>query len=381
MALNALAIDPQRPWKGVWRWWSDATLSCLSPLEELHGRGITFGAFARLATCNGLDVVAKRGDRFTYADFLADLKEVCSGSGDVQMVVSFSRKHLGQTGDGHFSPVAALYEPADGSEPYALVLDVARFKYPAYFAPARLLFEAMKQIDRETGLSRGWYLLRKAKGNQTLSQASAPGTPVPMRKSSMSVCKLGESMATANEELNIDLTSAPSLGVKRAGLDTLISQVIPDAFRQLYPPVNHLSAAEQREAMEFTTSPTLRSVIDLAVTTVVSHVSDLPASIMDMFLPRTTPLIDATVRQHPLFKDVSSLVFEAGSDFGVESERFALLLLALPPACFKPLILSAFPNMYELVESARSTEGWPVLRAAVENWRLEWEAKTQQTCD
>ena len=28
MVLNALAIDPRRPWKGVWRWFNEELLDC-----------------------------------------------------------------------------------------------------------------------------------------------------------------------------------------------------------------------------------------------------------------------------------------------------------------------------------------------------------------
>lgn len=35
MVLNALAIDPQRIWKGPWRWFSEELLDCCSPLEVL----------------------------------------------------------------------------------------------------------------------------------------------------------------------------------------------------------------------------------------------------------------------------------------------------------------------------------------------------------
>ena len=40
------------------------------------------------------------------------------------MVASFSRKELMQTGNGHFSPIAAYEE----KEKMVLLLDVARFK-------------------------------------------------------------------------------------------------------------------------------------------------------------------------------------------------------------------------------------------------------------
>lgn len=40
------------------------------------------------------------------------------------MALGYSRRTLGQTGDGHFSPVAAYAAESD----MTLVLDVARFK-------------------------------------------------------------------------------------------------------------------------------------------------------------------------------------------------------------------------------------------------------------
>jgi len=71
------------------------------------------------------------------------------------MVVSFSRQYLGQTGDGHFSPVAAYHEPTD----QCLVLDVARFKYAPYWVPVKDLYESTRPIDSMTNKSRGWFLL------------------------------------------------------------------------------------------------------------------------------------------------------------------------------------------------------------------------------
>eukprot|EP00201_Polytomella_parva_P011099 CAMPEP_0175056668 /NCGR_PEP_ID=MMETSP0052_2-20121109/10810_1 /TAXON_ID=51329 ORGANISM="Polytomella parva, Strain SAG 63-3" /NCGR_SAMPLE_ID=MMETSP0052_2 /ASSEMBLY_ACC=CAM_ASM_000194 /LENGTH=108 /DNA_ID=CAMNT_0016321743 /DNA_START=1051 /DNA_END=1373 /DNA_ORIENTATION=- len=41
MVLNALAIDPRRPWKGAWRWFHEAMLDCCLPLEHVKKEGIT----------------------------------------------------------------------------------------------------------------------------------------------------------------------------------------------------------------------------------------------------------------------------------------------------------------------------------------------------
>jgi hypothetical protein len=72
------------------------------------------------------------------------------------LVVSFARYALGQTGDGHFSPVAAYHEATD----QCLVLDVARFKYQPYWVSVSDLFASTLPVDSVTEQPRGWYLLQ-----------------------------------------------------------------------------------------------------------------------------------------------------------------------------------------------------------------------------
>jgi hypothetical protein len=81
------------------------------------------------------------------------------------MVVSYCRQTLGQTGDGHFSPIGGYNE----KENMVLVLDVARFKYPSYWVSFDLLWDALKPIDKVTGKSRGYVLLSKAERSTTHS--------------------------------------------------------------------------------------------------------------------------------------------------------------------------------------------------------------------
>ena len=49
MSLNALQIDPDRLWKGPWRWFSEELLDCCTPLDDVKTRGITFEEFVCLA--------------------------------------------------------------------------------------------------------------------------------------------------------------------------------------------------------------------------------------------------------------------------------------------------------------------------------------------
>ena len=73
-------------------------------------------------------------------------------------VVSFSRAVLQQTGDGHFSTLAAYDAQTDS----CLVLDVARFKYPPYWVSIDELYAAMQPVDPATQLARGWSLWQRA---------------------------------------------------------------------------------------------------------------------------------------------------------------------------------------------------------------------------
>ena len=89
------------------------------------------------------------------------------------LVVAFSRRALQQTGGGHFSPIAAYHAPSDS----ALVLDVARFKYPPYFVPLPLLYESMRAADAATGRPRG-YLKVGAAALPAAASAASEGSGV-----------------------------------------------------------------------------------------------------------------------------------------------------------------------------------------------------------
>jgi hypothetical protein len=162
MTLNALAVDPGKPWKGPWRWYADDMLEC-AQVEEIKRAGLTFRQFATLARCNGLHVQAKRADQVSEHTFIRDVDSVCRGQ-DTHMVISFSRAALGQTGEGHFSPISAYH----AVERQVLVMDTARFKYPSYFVDVHQLFRSMQCLDPTTQLPRGYFLLSKASGAQGL---------------------------------------------------------------------------------------------------------------------------------------------------------------------------------------------------------------------
>lgn len=199
MALNALAIDPQKVWKGPWRWYAEDLLDCCVPLPDVREQGITLPQAACLARCNGCTALAQHVPPASaepselgaaVQDFRRHVRAACGGaagaavaaaaaplpsacSGDDHsmaelstqpialesvLIVSYHRGTLGQTGTGHFSPIAA-YSPAHDS---VLILDSARFKYDPHWVKLPLLVQAMQAEDTSTGKPRGYLLLRRS---------------------------------------------------------------------------------------------------------------------------------------------------------------------------------------------------------------------------
>ncbi len=163
VALNALAIDPERLWKGPWRWFAEDLLDCCVPLAEVRERGLDLDELACLARCNGAEVDVQRGDTSSLASWRAAL--AVAASGEAVVVASYDRAALGQSGVGHFAPIGGYHAPRD----LALVLDVARFKYPPHWVSAERLWRAMQPIDPATGRARGWLGMRRRARSSALS--------------------------------------------------------------------------------------------------------------------------------------------------------------------------------------------------------------------
>ena len=136
MVLNALAIDPGRVWKGVWRWFSEEMLGCCKDLKEVQSQGISLDEFGCLARCYGANAVVQRGPSIDA--FRREIARNCSASSSF-LCLNYCRKTLGQTGSGHFSPVAGY----DSVRDLVLIMDVARFKYPPHWVSVDLMQSAM----------------------------------------------------------------------------------------------------------------------------------------------------------------------------------------------------------------------------------------------
>ncbi|KAL0489931.1 PCS3 [Acrasis kona] len=158
MTLNALGMDPNRLWKGPWRWYSEDLLDCCVPLSTVKQTGVTLEEFQCLALCNGAKCRVYRPDEIacTMEHFRELVSQACS-SNDKHLIISYDRRVLGQTGSGHFSPIGCYVSSLD----LVLILDVARFKYPPHWVPLTTVYDAMRSVDPATNLSRGFATLSK----------------------------------------------------------------------------------------------------------------------------------------------------------------------------------------------------------------------------
>ncbi|GAA6008360.1 hypothetical protein JCM10207_000100 [Rhodosporidiobolus poonsookiae] len=236
--LNALEVDPHRKWRGAWRYYDQSMLDCCRPLSDVAAVGITLSEFTCLARCNGLQakvvspLLDSTPEKRTEAvkRFREDVKSVARGKG--AMAISYSRKVLGQTGSGHFSPLGGYCEKEDK----LLILDVARFKYPSHWVPLELAWEAMLPIDDATGQPRGYVMLDVA-GNEPGSLAAPLSlTSLALNKSTWS--SLSQSLS------RLLLQSSKSSPTASALLDLVLSHFSTLATSPIAPrPVKDPSAA------------------------------------------------------------------------------------------------------------------------------------------
>jgi glutathione gamma-glutamylcysteinyltransferase len=162
MVLNALKIDPCVAWQGVWRYYDEEVLSRGINLDIVKLRGVEFDEFSHLARSSGCEVESRRVQpsectNQDIANFRGLIQSICRESSRGFMVAAFSRPALGQTGDGHYSPIAGYHAHEDK----VLVLDVARHKHGAYWVDLGALYMAFAVVVQGTGKPRGYHMITK----------------------------------------------------------------------------------------------------------------------------------------------------------------------------------------------------------------------------
>ncbi|MBL8489164.1 MAG: phytochelatin synthase family protein [Rhodocyclaceae bacterium] len=117
---------------------------------QVNARGMTLAEFAAFLNALGTRATVHYADDLDL-DGLRALVKATLDDPKGRLVVNYSRKPLGQAGDGHLSPLGAYDEASDS----VLLLDVAKFKYPPVWISLQDLYTAIRTTDPDSGKSRG----------------------------------------------------------------------------------------------------------------------------------------------------------------------------------------------------------------------------------
>jgi len=115
-------------------------------LEQLTAFFNNLGVTAELRHADSLDEAKLRQ---MVKDTLADPNQ--------RLVINYTRRAIGQNGDGHISPVGAY----DADSDRVLVLDVAKYKYPPVWMTIADLYRAINTVDPGSNKTRGVVVVTK----------------------------------------------------------------------------------------------------------------------------------------------------------------------------------------------------------------------------
>ncbi|MFN7899878.1 MAG: phytochelatin synthase family protein [Synechococcaceae cyanobacterium] len=179
MVLNSLAVPaPAARGYGPYRFWTQDNLfeggSGGPQADAVRKRGMTLAQLRELLAGRGVAAEAIEASQLSLPELRQLLRRSLADPED-RLLVNYDRQGVGQAGGGHISPLAALDEASDK----VLILDVARYRYPAAWVPVGQLLQAMQSTDRDSGRSRGLVLIRSLKGGLGPGGGAAAAPPPP----------------------------------------------------------------------------------------------------------------------------------------------------------------------------------------------------------
>lgn len=162
MALNALGIRrpestqyPDFPYFSQQDFFRSVDPQ-VATAAQVSREGMTLDQLSAVLSGFPVDVQKYHAGDLTLGQF-RDLIRRTTAQSDRFALVNFHRVEIGEEGGGHWSPVAAF----DAASDSALVLDVARYKYPAVWVPLAQLYAGSQAVDNVSGLSRGIVVVSK----------------------------------------------------------------------------------------------------------------------------------------------------------------------------------------------------------------------------
>ncbi|SDI75516.1 phytochelatin synthase family protein [Paraburkholderia phenazinium] len=162
MALNALGIKrpestqyPDFPYFSQQDFFRSVDPQ-IADAARVSREGMTLDQLGAVLSEFPVEVEKFHSGDLTLAQFRNLIRETTAHD-DRFALLNFRRVEIGETGGGHWSPLAA-YDAASDS---ALLLDVARYKYPAVWVPIAQLYAGSQAVDSVSGLSRGLVIVSK----------------------------------------------------------------------------------------------------------------------------------------------------------------------------------------------------------------------------
>jgi hypothetical protein len=160
MALNALGIRrpestqyPDFPYFSQQDFFRSVDPQ-VATAAQVSKEGMTLDQLSTALSGFPVEVRKFHASDLTLAQF-RDLVRDTTSRTDRFALLNFGRGEIGEAGGGHWSPLAA-YDAASDS---ALLLDVARYKYPAVWVPVTQLYAGAQAVDNVSGLSRGMLIV------------------------------------------------------------------------------------------------------------------------------------------------------------------------------------------------------------------------------
>jgi hypothetical protein len=157
MVLNSLAVAaPKAEGYGTNRFWTQANLftvpasTSFVEASRVAREGMTLEQLHGLLASVGAGVRRYHGENLSLEQLRWLLRRGLAERSD-RLLANYDRRALGQKGGGHISPLAA-YDP---DQDRVLILDVARYRYPAVWVTTPDLWRAIRSIDTSSGRSRG----------------------------------------------------------------------------------------------------------------------------------------------------------------------------------------------------------------------------------
>ncbi len=127
----------------------------ISP-ETVLAMGMTREEMAETLTRQGVTARSIAGDTFDDQSLRSLLQNTLVDDGQF-VLANYLRANLGQVGGGHWSVLAAYDAQSDS----ALILDVAKYKYPPVWVGISTLRQAIATIDTTSNKARGLVIVSK----------------------------------------------------------------------------------------------------------------------------------------------------------------------------------------------------------------------------